>query len=183
MRIKLEIVTCSLTELDLRKFSKFIYLRINRLIFSNNVIFALHLELIKLLFLQKINEEYKDFNKHTILTAQFVLKLTFFAHNEVFERNFNYHSYPFQSILMRACYTDRLRMQRLPLRFSTSSSATSWISRRHSVNSCGIFAVRPLESCRAEREFSEVEPLKSSRDANAIRYRREIGRPSLSPRF
>lgn len=57
-------------------------------------------------------------NTHSSYRAVSILMLMFFAY-EVFERNFNYHSYSFQSILMRACYTNRLRMQRLPLRFST----------------------------------------------------------------
>jgi len=127
-------------------------------------------------------------NTKIIINIQFspamqsVLVLTFFTYNEVFERNFNYHSHPFQSILMRECYTDRLRMQQLPLRFSTSSSATSWISRQHSMNSCGIFAVRPLESCRRSANSPNWNrwkvPETQTRSVTA-----EIGRPFLSPRF
>lgn len=130
-------------------------------------------------------------NKHRVRVSSMrsVTRSRFFSRNEVLERNFNYHSrIRFKIFLCGGVVPRRLRMLRplLPF-FCLSSSAAPRISRRHSANSCGIFAARPRKriSRWSETRISDARRAadESSRDgksgpALAARW----ARPSLSRR-
>lgn len=89
----------------------------------------------------------------------------------------------FKSIPVGERRTARLRMQRLSFCFSASSSVAPRISRWHSANSCGIFAVRPSfeSSQRSANSPKWNQPLRKVLEMRSLTDK--MARPSLSPCF